>query len=60
MHSTRRAGEGFVVDLDRNGVPVGIEITAPQKISLTTLNGILRNYELPEVTQADLGPLLAA
>lgn len=60
VHGTQRAGEGLVVDLDRDGVPVGIEITAPQQVSLPTMNEILRNYDLPEVTQADMGPLLAA
>jgi uncharacterized protein YuzE len=29
VQATRQAGEGLVVDLDRDGVPIGIEITAP-------------------------------
>jgi uncharacterized protein YuzE len=60
VQGTRQAGEGLVVDLDRDGVPVGIEITAPGKISLASLNELLRHHHLPEVTQADVDPLLAA
>lgn len=60
VQPTRQAGEGLVVDLDRDGVPIGIEITAPETISLATLNDILRHYHLPQLNHADLGPLLAA
>ena len=60
VHSTRRAGEGLVVDLDKEGVPVGIEITAPEHVRLAALNDLLREYALPELTPADLHPVLAA
>ena len=58
--TSRRLGGGLVVDLDRDGVPLGIEITAPGAVDLPALNRVLRDYGLPEITPSDLGPLLAA
>jgi uncharacterized protein YuzE len=55
--TTRRAGEGLVVDLDVDGRPIGIEITAPQTLTLAALNEILSDYHLPESTQEELTPL---
>jgi uncharacterized protein YuzE len=59
-HTTRRLDGGLVVDLDRNGVPLGIEITAPEALTLEALNHALRAYGLPVLSGEDLGPLLAA
>lgn len=58
--TTRRLGGGLVVDLDRHGVPLGIEITAPEVLTLDALNIALREYGLPDLSGDDLGPLLAA
>jgi uncharacterized protein YuzE len=58
--TTRRAGEGLLIDLDAEGLPIGIEITAPQTITLAALNAILRDHHLPELSQEDLSPLRAA
>lgn len=58
--TTRRAGEGLLIDLDSEGLPIGIEITAPQAITLAALNAILRDHHLPELSQEDLSPLRAA
>lgn len=58
--TTRRAGEGLLIDLDSEGLPIGIEITAPQAITLGALNAILRDHNLPELSQEDLSPLRAA
>jgi uncharacterized protein YuzE len=59
-YRSRRIGHGLVVDLNRSGRPIGIEITAPEKVTLAALNRVLQAYGLPEVTQADLTPLHAA
>lgn len=58
--TTRRAGEGLVVDLDAEGRPIGIEITAPESITLAALNAILRDHRIPELSLEDLAPLRAA
>jgi hypothetical protein len=50
----------MVVDFSRNGKPIGIEITAPDKISLSAINRVMKKLGLPAVKRADLAPLLAA
>jgi hypothetical protein len=70
LYLPRRSGEksyrssrvepGLVIDFNRKGIPIGIEITAPGKISVASLNRVLRGLGLPEVGRADLAPLLAA
>ena len=59
-YRTKRAAPGLVIDFNRSGKPIGIEITAPAKLSAAALNRILRRLRLPTVTRADLAPLRAA
>ncbi len=57
---TRRAKAGMLIDFGRSGQPIGIEITAPSKLTLTAINRVLYELGLPPVTRSDLRPLLAA
>ena len=59
-YRTQRAVPGLVIDFNRSGKPIGIEITAPAKLSAAALNRVLRRLRLPIVTRADLAPLRAA
>ena len=59
-YRTERADPGLVIDYNRGGQPIGIEITAPGKLSTPALNRILRRLGLPPMTRADLAPLRAA
>lgn len=59
-HRTERTEPGLVIDYNRRGTPIGIEITAPAKISAVLLNRVLRRLGVPPVTRADLAPLRAA
>lgn len=59
-HRTERAEPGLVIDYNRRGTPIGVEITAPAKISAALLNRVLRRLGVPTVTRADLAPLRAA
>jgi uncharacterized protein YuzE len=59
-HRTERVEPGLVIDFNRNGTPIGIEITAPGKLSAAALNRVLRRLGLPAVSRADLAPLRAA
>jgi uncharacterized protein YuzE len=59
-YRTRRLAPGLVVDLARDGHPIGIEITAPSKITVAALNRVLTKLGLSRVTRSELGPLLAA
>ena len=39
---TQRTAPGLVIDFNRSGRPIGIEITAPGKLSAAALNRVLR------------------
>jgi len=57
---TRQVQRGLIVDFAANGKPIGIEITAPQQLTLATLNRLLRELGCAPVRRADLAPLRAA
>jgi hypothetical protein len=59
-HRTRRVEPGLVIDFARDGQPIGVEITAPSKLSLAALNRVMRELGAPRVTRNDLAPVLAA
>lgn len=59
-YRTRRVEPGFIIDLTRGGQPIGIEITAPTKISVAALNRVLRELGFPPARREDLAPLVAA
>ena len=59
-YRTERAAPGLVIDYNRTGKPIGVEITAPSKLSAPMLNRVLRRLGVPPVTHADLAPLRAA
>lgn len=59
-YRTVRTGAGLVIDFARSGKPIGIEITAPGRVSVSALNKVLRELGLPVITRADLAPLRAA
>jgi len=55
-----RADGGMVVDFGAGGKPIGIELTAPDEVTLEALNRLLHDLGLPSLTAADLAPLQAA
>jgi uncharacterized protein YuzE len=57
---TRQVHGGLIVDFAANGKPIGIEITAPEQLTLVTLNRLLRELGCAPVRRADLAPLRAA
>ncbi len=59
-HRSEKVQPGLVIDFNRSGKPIGIEITAPAKLTASALNRVLRRLGLPTVTRADLAPLRAA
>ncbi len=59
-YRSKRVYPGLVVDLARSGQPIGIEITAPSKVSLAALNRLLKRLGFLPVSRAELAPLLAA
>jgi hypothetical protein len=57
---TARFEPGLVVDFNRGGRAIGIEITAPSVVTLTAMNKVLRELGFKAVRRAELAPLLAA
>lgn len=55
-----KAGAGFSIDYGQSGRPIGIEITAPDNISLQVINEILAKLNLGPAKQEDFASLLAA
>lgn len=59
-HRTRRVEPGLVIDFARDGKAIGIEILAPEKLTLAVLNTVLRELGFSPAKRADLTPLKAA
>jgi hypothetical protein len=57
---TKRVEPGLVIDFTRAGKPIGIEILAPDKLTLVAFNRVLRELGFPPLKRADLAPLIAA
>lgn len=57
---TRRVEPGLIIDFTADGQAIGIEITAPAKVSLAALNKVLIELGQAPASEADLAPVLAA
>jgi len=57
---TRKIKEGIIVDFDKSNNAIGIEITAPLKITTPEINEILQGYHLSPISEQELAPLLKA
>jgi len=57
---TKRIEPGLVIDFARDGRAIGIEIVAPDKLTLAVFNRVLRDLGFPPLKRADLAPLMAA
>ncbi len=52
-------GHGVHIDLDANGTPVGIEITAPSTVTVAHLNAVLVRHGLDALAAEEWAPLAA-
>jgi uncharacterized protein YuzE len=59
-YRTRRVEPGLIIDFSRAGRPIGIEITAPSKVTLAVLNRVLKELGQAPVARSEIAPLLAA
>jgi hypothetical protein len=48
---------GMVIDYTADGRPMGVEITAPTRTTVTALNKVLRSLGVTPVERRDLAPL---
>ncbi len=55
-----KAPPGLLIDYNASGKPIGIEITAPSKLSLAALNRVMTRLRQPRLDAAELAPLIAA
>ena len=59
-HRTLKADLGMIIDYTEDGKPIGIEITAPSKVTVSDLNRVLSSLGVPALTSDDVAPLKAA
>lgn len=59
-YRTKRVEPGLVIDFTRDGKPIGIEIVAPDEVTLPAFNRVLRDLGFRPLKRADLAPLAAA
>lgn len=52
-------GRGVHVDLDENGAPMGIEITAPGAVTAAELNAVLVRHGLAALDDREWAPFAA-
>lgn len=57
---TSKANPGLIIDFNENGNPIGIEITAPSKVTVDDINRVLENLGLSRISSEELAPLRAA
>jgi uncharacterized protein YuzE len=49
-----------ILDINKNGKLIGIELLAPALVTLDAINDVLKGYGLEPLKETDLAPLLAA
>jgi hypothetical protein len=57
---TSKIESGMVIDFGPSGNPIGIEITAPTKVTVADLNAVLSKLGLSPLKDIELAPLRAA
>lgn len=57
---TSTAEPGMIIDYNEDGKPLGVEITAPWKVTINDLNRVLAGLGAAALTSADIAPLRAA
>ena len=55
-YRTKAVEPGIVVDFSRAGRPIGIELTAPTRITLARMNRLLQSLGQPELRKGELSP----
>jgi len=57
---TEQAAPGLLIDFAAGDRPIGLEITAPGRVSADAINRVLADLGLSPLPDADLAPLRAA
>ncbi|MCG8449659.1 MAG: hypothetical protein MI725_08775 [Pirellulales bacterium] len=56
---TESAESGLKIDFDSEGIPLGIEITSPNSLTLVAFNAVLERFGYSPVEPQELAPLAA-
>ena len=56
----RRVEPAMILDINKDGKLIGVELTAPTLVTLDDVNTVLREYGVAPIKEATLKPLLAA
>lgn len=59
-YRTARAEPGMIIDFDESGKAIGIEFTAPTKVTDADINRVLSDIGASPVAKDDMAPLQAA
>ena len=59
-YRTSKSEPGMIIDFNKIGRAIGIEITAPSKVTIVDINRVLSDIGAPPLTEDELAPLLAA
>jgi len=56
----RRVSPEMVIDINKEGRLIGIELLDPARVTLEAINDILKKYEIEPLKESDVAPILAA
>ena len=56
---TERMGKGILVDFSAEGTPIGVEITAPQLVTVEDINRVLELVGQPRLDAGEWAPIAA-
>ena len=59
-YQTELVEPGMVLDFNREGKLIGIELVEPELVTLEGVNRILEEHSFTPLSESDLAPLLAA
>ena len=60
VHQSERVEPEMVLDFNKDGALIGIELVDPQYVSVESINEVLEKHGLPPISENDLTPLQAA
>jgi len=56
----RRVEPGMILDINKEGKLIGVELTSPRLVILKDINNVLEQYGMDPIKESTLEPLLAA
>ena len=56
----RRVEPGMILDINKEGKLIGLELTSPRRVTLEHINNVLEQYGMDPIKESTIKPLLAA